>query len=471
MADVVFGNPWHGLLSPDSISLEPGTPVDSITIDGTEYPVIGVSEPRVLGDTRYYCAPPYPPTDPSTPAAVTALDGTFKRDMILFSDYFRWSPISDVEVLGNVYEWLAWDSVATAWRKMRILPEFAILSTNPLYPSADGTTCVTVVVQRGDVFGRIDHDIADTPDGSPTWTTIDTVYIPYKYLYNNIHLAATGVYSPLGRLLVMDARRDGKRILLGIHSSDDWAIVENVSLRDAWEVVIADDLQSVDTTAQILPDEETAVAGFSEFRHVSDGTPFWTDGGYIWLWWVPIEVEVRETSFSFYASYAVSGYDKGGTARLMYYVKLAKREAYRTYSGDAYIGSSEPEGSAPDYETGPTEFSPSSAFVNKVWIDDFDGENYTVSGWTYDDSATLVVKNETGDEVSSIGVPFSDGASGPYMPVLITNNVASIEKDGNSFMRAAPGAADDAEMATPVYAAFDHRTSTIFSSPDPVGVV
>lgn len=467
MADVVFGNPWHGRLAAGTIELETGTPVDSITIDGTEYDVKTVS--GVLGDTRFYCAPPYPSTDPETPDEVAENNGTFKRDMILYSDSFRWSPLSDKSILDDYYHWLLWDSTAGAWRNMRISVDWSTLSTNPVYPSSDNSTSATVLIQRGGIFGRIDHNIEDTPDTPQSWSTVGTVYIPYKYIYNNI--PGFSVYSPVSRSLMLDARRDGLRILLGIYSSNDWALEVNVGLRDVYEIILADGGTSVVSSSQVSPPTETPTPSSPNlFRHVSDGTPYYVDEGFSWNWFLPTEIEQRYTTISCYGGYCVSGYDKNGVAKLMYFWKQSTRFSDRLVSGDFFIGDTPPDDPAPDYDVGPTSWSPLIDFVGKPWLVGTE-PNYSAGDFVNTDSAELMIKDELGEIVETIEVDYDDGESGPYIPERITNNVASVNKDDVSFMRAAPGSADYSLIALPVFATFDHRSASIMSSADAVGVI
>jgi hypothetical protein len=53
----------------------------------------------------------------------------------------------------------------------------------------------------------------------------------------------------------------------------------------------------------------------------------------------------------------------------------------------------------------------------------------------------------------------------------ITNNVVSIEYDGQSIARVGPGAIDATVMDLPVYASFNPRTGVIVSSATAIGFV
>jgi len=467
--EVVFGNPWHGKLAAGTIELEAGTPVASVTVDGATFGVQSV--PGNLGDTRYYCRPPYPPEDPYTPPDITALHGVFKRDMILYSDSMRWSPLSDKSILDTVYQWLLWDSAAGAWRKMRAYFDWKRLSTNPGLPSAEDSPCVAVVVQRGDIVGRLDHDLADTPDGTPSWTYVGFATIPYKYSMVNpvVGPAWSSVYSPVGRQMSIDARRDGLRILVGIYSSLDWAADVDKGLRDVWEVVLAEGGVSVTSAAQIMPPAETLPPADPVLgRHVSAGAPYNIDSGGWSNWYVPCVTQSRETEHYLKGERAVAAYDKHGTARLMYYVKRGTKYSDWTFSGDALVGSVPLGDPCPAYVTGPTEWS--ATWPPAAISPELGDPNFDIAGPAVTSSAQIDAMH-AGAVIATAATTYDD--PGGHLPTVqrLTNNVSSINVGTDSVMRVGPGAAHVSTMTLPVHATFDHRAGAVYSSASPVGVV
>lgn len=465
--EVVFGNPWHGKLAAGTIELEAGTPVASVTVDGATFGVQSV--PGNLGDTRYYCRPPYPPEDPYTPPDITALHGVFKRDMILYSDSMRWSPLSDKSILDTVYQWLLWDSAAGAWRKMRVYMDWKTLSTNPGLPSAEDSPCVDVVVQRGDIVGRLDHDLADTPDGTPSWTNVGTAAIPYKFTMDDLIDDEFSIYSPVARAASIDARRDGLRILFSIYSSDDWRFDIGGGLRDVWEIVLAESGSSVTSFAQVVPPMETPPTPVPDMsRHVSSGAPYGVDSGSFTSWYVPCVIEVRDIEHYFRGQRVVAGYDKSGSARLMVYMKHGTRYSDTPISGDALVGSVPLGDPCPGYTTGPTEWSeswPSGAIYPELG-----DPNFSIGTTVVTAAAQIDVKH-AGAVIATAATTYDDPGDQPPTVQRLTNNVSSINVGTDSVMRVGPGAAHVSTMSLPVFATFDHRAGVVHSSASAVGVV
>lgn len=472
--DLVFGNPWHGKLAAGTIELEAGTPVASVTVDGATFGVQSV--PGNLGDTRYCCRPPYPPEDPYTPPAITALHGVFKQDMILYSDSMRWSPLSNKAILDTVYQWLLWDTTAGAWRKMRVYMDWKTLSTNPGLPSAEDSPCVDVFVQRGDIVGRLDHDIEDTPDGTPSWTNVGVAAIPYKYTVTDFTALYGGMpYGPLERSLSIDARRDGLRIMVSIFSDDSWNpyALAGTRLRDVWEIVISDGGASVTSFSQIVPPEEWPTAPSPDlWRHVSAGAPYSIDSEGWSNWGVPVVIQKRETVEYFRGERVLAAYDKDGAPRLMYYIKHGIKYSDYTFPGYALIGSVPLGDPCPAYSTGPTEWSttwPPGAIFPEYANPDFTGaSSYTDISVT---SSAQIDAKHAGTVIATAATVWDDPGDHPPAVQRITNNVSSINVGTDSLMRVGPGAAHVSTLALPVYATFDHRADAVYSSAAAIGVV
>lgn len=482
MADFVFGNPWHGRLGTDSIELVPSTPVTSIAVDGTEYAVKEVT--GNLGDTRYYLSPDL--TDPVTPGEISALDGEFKKDMVIYSDEFRWTPLHDEGVLSNSLEWLLWDSTAFAWRKMKISFSWHDLSTNKEAVSSQGSNLVTVTFYKGDIFGKISRDPDTTAVSTPTWTSIGSTIIPYRWTGDDVLPGLFSPWKPSSRGLTLDAKRDGRSVLLRIYAVRSWADQidsvdyenpanqtgidpDSICLQDVWEVSLNSAGTQINTATQLIPPQVSIPATpEDQTRTLSTGSPYYQDSA----WYVPVEVE-RKTSTGPYglafSSLITAAYDKNGSACLEYLLVASGHITTYTQSADAYIGfdpeAEDPSAEPPYYPTGPSSWTNDSEWIGILPTYE-NSLNFSQSGFTYsyDTSVKVMMDSTTLEE-------WADFFSDTCVFSKTTNNVTSIDVGTESVARVGPGAIDATVMDLPVYASFNPRTGVIVSSESPIGFV
>lgn len=484
-SNAMFGNPWHGKLSTGSIELVTDTPVTSITVDGVAHTVKTVG--GNLGDTRYY-KPPYLPDDPVTPQQVIDLNGKFKRDMILFADSCRYSPLNDGQILeitesagSGTIEWLLWDTTALAWRKMKISYAFTDLSTNVNSPSAANSTCMNFSLYRGDLFGKI----FDTTETTPTWTLVSTLQtLPYRYVRGTAFYGYGGAYCPSGRKLGLDARRDGARIILQIASSRAWNIdsfkqvdyypapsysllevSSTVFLQDAFELILEDDGATIASITGINVTQETVTSQPSDqMRMVSEGEPYFVEPE---SWYVPISVEWKVDTGVYgigSSSYVSACYDASGAKKFAYIVATARRITTWVESADVYIGFN--DGSeVPEYTVGPTSWTNESAWYGLSPRAEFK-ENYVIGSPTYTDSRSYKLTDGT-----TVIQEWADVFDSSVLFTQTTNNVVSLSVGADSIGRVGPGAVDITVLENPVYASFNPRTGVVVSSASPIGFV
>lgn len=471
---MTWGNPWHGKLAAGTIELVPGTPVTSITVDGVAHTVKSVS--GNLGDTRYY-KPPYLPDDPETPAQVAALGGKFTRDMVLFSDSFRYSPLAEKSVLANEYEWLLWDATALAWRKMKIAAAWQPLSSDQNAPSAEGANLVQIMIYRGDIFGRI--DVTDTAPAAPSWTLISTSMLPYKYSPADVFYRF-GAYSPANLDLKIDSRRDGQHIIVSIYGYRTWnpggrsiyyspppgALIKDDAfcLQDAFEVAFDNVGATVSSISEIAATQIDVIPKpQNQLRTLSAGAPYYDSPS----WYVPVEVEFKVDTGPhglYDAALVCAAFDGGGAAHLVYLVATGQLVTTHVESADVYIGFNDGS-SVPSYGVGPSAWTNESSWYGLHPRVPF-SLNYTIGGDSAVHSRSFRLI-DGGNTLQEWTTPFSS----PVDFVQVTNNVVSLNVGGSSIARVGPGTVDATAMASPVYASFNHRTGAVYSSPNPIGVV
>lgn len=485
--EAIFGNPWHGLLGDGTIELESGTPVTDITIDGVEYPVQTVT--GNLGDTRYYRSPDL--SDPVTPQQVIDIGGEFKRDAIIYSDEFRYTPLAETSILESAYHWLLWDGTAQAWRKMKIEYTWQSLSTNISAASPAGSNCVYVELYRGDIFGVIDTDEDDTPVGYPSWSLVESWMIPYKYTGSAILPFIFSAYDPTYRELTIDSRRDGRAILIKIHTLRTWAdnylsvyfgppLAENMiddetlAIQDVWEVVILSDGTSIISKTQIVPEQVTIDSVELETRTTSDGDPYWILDSGEWKYYVPVTVEHKTDTGQYgYACASLVGaaYNKDGAVRLSWIIASARGVGIREDSADAYIGyqslteEQDPADFIPDYTVGPYSWTPDSEFVGITPNIPF-SLNQVFGSASYTQTPLVQVLDN-----NNLMHDWDEFPSTPLAFERVANNVTGINDGSDSIVRVGPGAVDADVLTTPVYASFNHRSGAVVSSYEPIGFV
>lgn len=496
--NAIFGNPWHGKLAAGTIELVPGTPVSSITVDGETFSVQSVS--GNLGDTRYLRSPDLP--DPPVITAVSALNGEFKRDAVIYSDSFRWSPLSAIGVLETKYHWLLWDGTAQAWRKMKIQYAWQTLSTSSLA----GSDCCYVTVWRGPLAGRLNR--VESQD----YVQIADFMLPYTYATDPRRRPSAAGYDPAGRQLSIEARRDGRRFVLRIAAKRVDPIDPDVSvgfppgyviwdttatyLFDVFEVVLSDDGSSAATPGSVWPPAGPVKNPRTVWSWAVSGDLYWDapalDEGYPGYVWTRYFVPLTMTS-TMYAEASVytsgmltASYDKDGVLRLPTYEAISEVVSTGVITGD-YVLAPHPlaEGRVYFPETDdPADHIPAYS------VDTSEHEGDVLAFSTYSDlfqplsgtfaSSARDYAYTSSDEVQHT-VRIIDGAdtlktwSSPIEETIafhdLTNNVVDIRTAAASLIRVGPGKVHDGSMSLPVYATFDHRAEAVYSSAAPVGVV
>lgn len=490
---MVWGNPWHGKLAAGTIELEAGTPVSSITFEGDTWAVPSVS--GILGDTRYYCRPPYPGVEPITPADIAALHGSFKRDFVLYSSSRLYSPLDNNAILSPD-EFMFWDIAADRWRKMQgFFPEnwFPGYTTRP--PA--GTVISTWTVKRGQVYGEFNRGTV-----TPSWSTIGSGSLVYSDKFNPFRVAATGNGWDwlVPCTTSFDVSRDGKSILVLLTAWPEGSYPSPVAgaerIANVWQTTINDAGTAVGALTELLP---TPVDSVLSWTASHAGAPYlltWTEGAvahYAYL--QPVNV-----TYSGHAENAVSwriiaGHDKNGTAKVMYLRDVNNRNLTGAISGGAWLGfgmsgTYDPEG--PPLADPPAEvpgFPPmpgagTYTFTGGVASGEYMGVvadpaayfniNQLSATGSFTDTVDRALRIV--DESGTVIHEWTDSGMLADFPLALswkrlTNNVASIELGGQSIARVGPGAVDATVMSLPVYATFDHRAGVVHSSASPVGIV
>ncbi len=496
--DIVWGNAWHGKLAAGTIELVPGTPVSSVTVDGVTFAVQGV--PGNLGDTRYLRSPDL--ADPPAIPAVAALNGEFKRDAVIYSDAFRWSPLSGIGVLETKYHWLLWDGTAQAWRKMKIQYAWQTLSTS----SPAGSDCCYVTVWRGPLAGRLNR--VESQD----YTQIADFMLPYNYATDPRRRPSAAGYDPAGRQLSIEARRDGRRLVLRIAAKRVDPLVPDVSvgfppgyviwdtaatyLFDVFEVVLSDDGSTAGTPTSVWPPAGPVKNPRTVWSWAVSGSLYWDppeplDGypGYVWTrYFLPLTMTATMyTEASVYTSgMLTAGYDKDGVLRLPTYEAISEVISTGVITGD-YILAPHPlsEGRVSFPETDdPAAHIPAYSVDTSEHVSDVIGlDDYFDLFQPLSGSFAMSARDysyTTSDEVQHT-VRIIDGAetlktwASPIEETIafhdLTNNVVDIRTAINSLIRVGPGKVHDGTMSLPVFATFDHRAGVVYSSTAPIGIV
>lgn len=494
--EAMFGNPWHGKLGDGTIELESGTPVTDITVDGVEYPVQTVS--GNLGDTRYHLAPADRPV-PVTPDQVTALKGKFERDFVIYSDSMRYSPL----VSGALFEsngFLLWETVLELWRKMQCILQGTNLAGYGSRPPEGASVATWSFDRWSPIFGKF-----GLPQVTPSSLISDSGYIGYTYKWDPFFRKVTrGWEWKLNCSLTFDASRDGKSILASVIAypegsyptpptgSERIAAIHSFTLDDTGENVLTGPVE-------VLPEETTSTMYWA-CQH--DGDPYlleWTDGappGYKYYNYLqPVACTFNGHFEESVSIRILAAHDKEGTAKIMYLRDVDNYDVSGSFTAGAKLGvgyegmvpvgydlfdppaeaSGVPAASESTYDvTGTTAdqwWAPPIDELNFVWPLVI---NTSTLGMTRDlvhDRALRVV-----DELGNVLHEWTDAGMMADHPIAvgwkrITNNVVSIEYDGQSIARVGPGAIDATVMDLPVYASFNPRTGVIVSSATAIGFV
>lgn len=493
--NVMFGNPWHGKLAAGSIELVPGTPVTSITLDGVEFSVQSVT--GILGDTRYHMAPADRPV-PETPAMITAQNGKFERDFIIYSESMRYTPLHDVSIFpGNGF--LLWDTTATRWRQMLCGLSGSALTGYTSRPP-EGTNVATWNFTRFDqVFGEFGRD-----EVTPTSTVIDSGYIGYTYKWDPFFqpVVPQAWDWKIACSLSFDASRDGKQVLVSVIGYPEGsyptpvagtqriAAIHKFTLDDTGENILTGPTEMLPTRAQ-----STIV-----WDGVHDGDPYlieWTDGapaGYKYYDYVqPVSATFEGHWENSISRRILAAHDATGTAKIMYLRDVRNYDISGGYSGGISLGFGysglvtigtvlpPPPAEDPDFPVGPLSYDYTGSLAEQ-WFGDpgayTTGYPYVINMRTMvmddgrvNDKALRVI-----DELGNVLHEWTDADMLLDFPVPVgwkrlTNNVVSLEYGGESIARVGPGAIDATVMDLPVYASFNPRTGAVVSSDSPIGFV
>lgn len=492
--EAIFGNPWHGQLAAGSIELETGTPVTDITIDGVEFPVQSVT--GVLGDTRYHLAPSDRP-EPVTPTAITAINGKFERDFIIYSESMRYSPLHGDDIFPS-NGFLLWDTTAERWRKMLCSLDGTTLPSYGSRPP-EGTSIATWYFTRWiPVFGEF-----GAPEVAPDSTAIDSGNIGYTYKWDPFFRKVTRAWDwKVDCDLSFDASCDGKQIVVSIIAYPEGSYPSPVSGSNR---IAAIHKFTIDGTGEnvltgpveVLP---TEVKSTMQWSCQHDGDPYlleWTEGapeGY--KYWQYLQPVVATFTGHFEESVSIrilAAHDATGTAKIMYLREVDNYDIDGGFSAGASLGfgynglspistvlpapPAEDENNPPD-QSYDVEGSNATPFLEGDPIPYTIGYPLVINMRTMemddgrvDDRALRVI-----DELGNVLHEWTDSEMLADYPVAvgwkrITNNVVSLEYGGQSIARVGPGAIDATVMELPVYASFNPRTGVVVSSDSPIGFV
>ncbi len=469
-----FGNPWHGRLSTGTIDLMPGSPVSSITVDGVEHTVKTPS--GNLGDTRYIKAPGLPAV--STPDSIAALGGQLLTDAIIFSDDFRYSPLSTKKVLNNRYEWLLWDSTAGAWRKMRLeYTWYNDISTS----SPAGANNVRIRLYRGPVFGKINTLVPFTP---PT-EVFDAVLVQdltYQFKYYPRLPALSFGYDPSYRVVTMEAAPDGRKIIIKLEAKirgdgktpstipPDWPVDgsgapkpvwDNTKERlfEVWEVVFNADGTSASPATLRWPGDVTQPSQRWEVQATQTGAVY-EDAG---AWYMPctLRVSYYYRALNEYV-FANAGYDKNGSLHLMCFEQTCDINDETISTGAARVRSGTAEISAEVFHFSTFPWMDGDILPLYPDVISFPSVSSTARLADHDLSIT-----DNGATVAFWLAPFGDKANFAWR----TNNVSHINVLGVSKCRIAPGVVEQFDWSGTFYSSFNPRSNELVSSLSPIGWV
>lgn len=473
-----FGNAWHGRLGAGTIELVPGAPVSSIAVDGVAVPVKTVT--GNLGHTRYLKAPGLPV--PTTSAALTAINGAFMNDAIIYSDDFRYSPLSNKKVLNSRTHFLLWDTPAGRWRKMRI----------DYFGPNLGETFVRCQLYRGQLFGRL--DTVDAAVVAETYTLISTFFLPSEMPPS---IWSAGYPPSTAREVHIDVRHDGRRVLVNLYSYEGgwsaqndgwqpWAYPEpnalfsptpSLMLVNSWEITITETGDGMTGPVSVVPVQASAPAAPpAQRRYTSVGTPYWT-GPYAGGWYnyfVPATAETLVTQGalggSAFGHLLNAAYDAAGGIRLAHYYAFTNNTYLNVQSADAYIG----EAAVPSGGD-PAAYVPAHGGVTG-WFDlpSNPGDPfpaYSTNRVNNPIVPTFLLRHQIRENGNTVLHEWTGYPSAPLEFHRVTNNVVEIRQGTQSIVRVGPGVVDSTPIAQEAYASWNPRTGQLLSSTTPIGFV
>lgn len=448
MSDVVFGNPWHGRLTPSGLVLADATVKTAMAGNNAAGAAVSISY-KYPGDTAtgntYYVKTPGQPVPVTTPL-LSAIGGEFKNDAIFFGTGKRYSPFSTKSMLGT-NDWLHYGSDGK-WRKLRL----EIVST--------GLTSHVVRISRRGEFAQI---------GKPTVTENTTIAE-----FTLEHTAPVSFNS--ATFPALDASRDGRSIVVTrwdywsatistLKSQDKWVSDTHQSIVAAWRIDIADDAGSATFTKvwQVAVAENT-VTPLPDSSYWATGPVFVVRNGtgpvYSWQFYEPY-AGTRYSSYGeeFYTTRLVGcAWAPDGTLQLIewrYEHNFAPRYSHVTGVVARGGAASETEPPLPATSFPRTELPYPSP----------DYPSTTESDWTEFYEITVYANTTLLHTMD----PDDDW---PVWSERMTNNVFHLRSDAVSVGRFGPGAADVSAVAlSPLYASYNPRSNTVVSSTTPIGFV
>lgn len=480
--ELQFGNPWHGKLGVGTLDMAGGSPVSSITLDGVTHTVKGVA--GNLGDTRYIKAPGLPV--PTTPASIFGKGGAFMNDAILYSDEFRYSPLSTKKVLNNKYEWLLWDSTAAGWRRMALEFTWSSMSASP----SNGANCVQIRLYRGGVIGRLNTVLPSAPTSE--YTHLSSQYLTYSFKYDPRRPAFPYGYNPDFRVLNLTASPDGRKIAIYLEALrrsgffpattiNSWPVdssgqskaiydVTKEHIFAVWEVEFSADGSSASAaTAKWPGDIADPTARWDFFAQVTGAAYSSPAGSGLYAWYVPTILTQRNYLRAVATSaFSNVGYDKNGTLHLMCFEETADLINSYILTGYAYLGTSLSDSTPPSYsissDVHEQASQPTADEIRAKYpgVVSFSGDNSTAQAVTH-----LLSISDNGVNLCTWNAPFGD----PLRFKWKTNNVSHVEVGSVSKVRIAPGVVDATNYSGTFYSSFNPRLAQLISANDPVGWV
>ena len=502
-----FGQPWHGKLRPGQIELQPGTPVSSVSFDGITAAVQPVD--GNLGHTRYHKAPglPVPPVD----AALAAAHGALTEDFILYSEKWRYSPVSSAALLINENEWLLYDGTAGRWRKMAIGFTFNnAISKTWGSPSPAGTTVASIYVYRKPEVVSIDHLQGAAAPAQPAMTLIGTRDLPLIYAYSPLHRPTAYPYKPDNVLLTIDPSPDGRKILVRLEAQrwDGFEISpwnnnaphqvyddSQAWLFGVWEFTLADDGTTLSAPVGIWPARSAPVQpDWIDVTLTQTGGAVWDDFGESSQYpgtrrvdyYLPMSLHEVGKRPGYETSILINAaYDKNGSVKLTYFHQAADISYDSTLTFQAYLGVHYiPLADDPADHIPTVSFSSAAIhYVNGVATIGGSPVSYTQYNIraAYPGYTTMRNQAVTGGltyghqlavgQDSTILKTWPTKFTGPLKWRWKTNNVAELYVGSESKLRVGPGVIDDSAVSVNGYATWNPRTSQLLSSETPVGWV
>lgn len=451
MSDLIFGQPWHGRLTPGGLVLADESV--KTTMAGTD--ATGAAKTfnylwsgtNVSGATFYHKVPDLPV--PTTPTALVAIGGEFKNDCILFGDSKRYSPFAGSAGLSG-QEWPHYGSDGV-WRKMTLVV------------TATGAQSNEVKIYRG---GRLFTLNAGDTNAS---TLIATMTLDYT--------SAVGAGSPI--LSAPDVRFDGRQIV--VTRRDTWANPidpaystpwNNATQRGivaAWKIDIAADANSA--TATRVWQVEAVESGSSLDRtHLVSTGMFYTGSPGNWVYHETYS-GIRQggaDSWCTIKRLVGAAYDPTGNLVLIEYTHhrdsvgaAAYTEGTVTHSTgytlDPVLPAQRPDvigGTGSYFGTHDPDYP--YVQIDKPW------------GTTYENPIKAIVVDGATSTIATLTTPLNPA----LYATPITNNVFDLHNGAVSKGRFGPGGSDVSDSTlSPRYASYNPRTNSVHTSATPIGFV